>query len=365
MLFPYTYVPHQIERMHRFINFTFYQVWCRAPKAGPYSLSLFDANPPLKEVMESFAYSHRKQGDLFSSRIQAIYEDFAKLPRAEIVQFKRWYQSNNDIEQACGNGAGSSLARYAEIEVDHPELSGLLKSFFKNLYSADLLGLKGLREKIGDIDDHYHAFMEVNNTGKCPFCGISDMLGVFHKKKREAYDHYLPKALYPFNTINFRNLAPACHHCNSNYKTTKDPAFVPKDPARGLNRRKAFYPYATAGHTIEIAIDFSTPDVDRLTPADIQFAFGPATVHEEIETWREVYSIDERYKAKCCSGDAKDWLEQVRIMRDTHGIDPAAWLASVQQQAEKSLVANSNFLKKAFLESCEKAGIFDAISEVT
>ncbi len=24
----------------------------------------------------------------------------------------------------------------------------------------------------------------------------------------EAYDHYLPKSLYPFNSINFRNLVP-------------------------------------------------------------------------------------------------------------------------------------------------------------
>ncbi len=29
--------------------------------------------------------------------------------------------------------------------------------------------------------------------------------------------------------------------------------------------------------------------------------------------------IDERYKAKCCDSDAKDWLEQVRILRDAQG----------------------------------------------
>ena len=65
MLFPYIYVPHQMERMQRFVNFIFYQVWCRAPKAEPFDLSLFDANPPLKEVMTSFAYDHTKAGDRF------------------------------------------------------------------------------------------------------------------------------------------------------------------------------------------------------------------------------------------------------------------------------------------------------------
>jgi hypothetical protein len=34
----------------------------------------------------------------------------------------------------------------------------------------------------------------------------------------------------------------------------------------------------------------------------------------------------------------------------------------VQQQTEKAPVANSNFLKKAFLEGCQRAGLFDAIA---
>jgi hypothetical protein len=93
-----------------------------------------------------------------------------------------------------------------------------------------------------------------------------------------------------------------------------------------------------------------------------QCTFGPAAAHEVIETWKEVYGIDERYKAKCCDSDAKDWLEQLRILRDTHGIAPAASLAAIQQQTAKAPVANSNFLKLAFLEGCQRAGLFDAIA---
>jgi hypothetical protein len=356
MLFAYTYVPHQIERMQRFINFIFLQVWCRAPKMGAFDLNLFDANPPLKEVMTSLAYDHTQAGDRFYSQIQKIYESFSVLSRADIAQFKRWYQANNEIEKVCANNSAMKIVRYADITAIYPDLSEQLASFFKGLYSQQLLDLAALRKKIGQIDEHYQAFMQVNTTGKCPFCGLGDIKGVHHSK-REAYDHYLPKALYPFNSINFRNLAPACHECNSTYKLSKDPAH------NAAGRRKAFYPYAAAGHAIEITIDLGAPDIDRLTPADIHLTFGPAAVHEEIETWREVYGIDERYKAKCCGGDAKDWLEQIRILRDAHGIDPAASLATLQQQTEKTPVANSNFLKKAFLEGCQGAGLFDAIAE--
>ncbi len=360
MLIPYTYVPHKIEKMQRFINFIFYQVWCRAPKAGSYSLELFDANLSLKKVMVSFAYDHTKEGDLFSSRIQEIYEAFSMLHRADIVQFKRWYQSNNDIECACSNAHRREIVHYAEIQAKHPKLGRILKLFFTNLYSSNLLGLKVLRDQIGKVDDHYRAFMTVNNTGKCPFCGIADMLGEYHNK-RDAYDHYLPKAIYPFNSINFHNLAPACHHCNSNYKTSKDPAFVPKDPTGGVVRRKAFYPYRLDGDSIEVAIELESTDVDKLTPADIQLMFGPSGIQDEIETWREVYGIDERYKSKFCSSDAKDWLEQVRILRDEHNVEPTASLATIQKQFKKAPLANSNFLKIAFLDGCHRAGILENI----
>lgn len=82
MLFTYTYVPHQMERMQRFINFIFYQVWCRARKLGEYDLTLFDANQPLKEIMTSFAYGDTQAGDRFSSQVQVIYQSFALLSRA-------------------------------------------------------------------------------------------------------------------------------------------------------------------------------------------------------------------------------------------------------------------------------------------
>jgi len=91
--------------------------------------------------------------------------------------------------------------------------------------------------------------------------------------------------------------------------------------------------------------------------------FNSPSARPLSETWKEIYGSNVRYKAKCCGSDAKDWLEQIRILRDTHGIDPAAWLATVQQETKKAPVANCNFLKKAFLKGCQRAGLFDVIAE--
>jgi len=217
-------------------------VWCKAPTSGPFGLHLFDANAELREVMEAFFYSDAQGAYFFSGHVESIYGSFSALTNAQISQFQQWYQGNNDLENVCAKNAAIQLARYSDIAAIHSALVGQLANFFKGLYSQSLLDVAALRAKIGHIDDHYQAFMTTNKAGKCPFCGINDLLGEYHSK-REAYDHYLPKALYPFNSINFKNLIPTCHHCNSSYKTSKNPAYTPKDPTRTVQRRAVFYPF--------------------------------------------------------------------------------------------------------------------------
>jgi hypothetical protein len=356
MLFSYVYVPHPMERLQSFIDFIFHEVWCKAPGNGIFRFELFDALPELKSMMESLFYGHTQGGDFFYGHVERIFGLFAALAPAEIAQLGVWYQANNEIERVCENDPQVQIARYHNIAALHPALNEQLASFYKGLYSH--INIAAVVERTGRIDDHYRAFMQVNVSGKCPFCGLGDMLGIYHTK-REAYDHYLPKGLYPFNSVNFRNLVPACHHCNSTYKATQDPTYQPKDPGGPVVRRKTFYPYSTGGHSISVELDLSTLEIDHLTPADIHFRFGPPAVLEEIETWKDVYGIEERYKAKCCSEDAKVWLEEIRIWRDSQGTDPATSIATIKQLTDASPVANSNFLKLAFLESCQREGLFE------
>lgn len=361
MLFPYQYVPHKMEKMQEFIDFIFYDVWCKAPHGGPFDLALFDAKPDLKEVMTAFFYSDATGADFFYGHVERIYGHFAALTQAQISQFQKWYEANNDIERICANDPSLIIARYVDLRPIHGILCDELAKFFKGLYSKDVLALAVLKQKIGDIDDHYKNFMTVNSTGKCPFCGISDMQGIYHTK-REAYDHYLPKALYPFNSINFKNLVPACHHCNSSYKSSQDPAYTPKDPTGVVTRRKVFYPYATTGHSIEIRIDLGNNDIQNLTSNDITLQFGPMALKEEIETWKDVYGIEERYKAKCCGeSDGKYWLQQVLDEWHVDGRTPLEFMKTLTRQARQNPYADCNFLKKAFLDSCGRMGLFQAI----
>ena len=93
MLFPYTYVPHQMEKMQTFIDFIFHEVWCKAPIGLVFHPDLFEGNPDLKEVMTEFGFSAQAadRGKAFYKDVKSIYEFFALLSPQEIDQFKHWY----------------------------------------------------------------------------------------------------------------------------------------------------------------------------------------------------------------------------------------------------------------------------------
>lgn len=362
MLFQYKFVPHAMDKMQDFIQFIVLDVWCLADPAVSFNLSLFDGCPDLKEVMTSFFYDDTKAGDAFYKAVESIYEKFRRLSPQDRTQFRQWYHANNDIENSCGNPTGHEVIRYEDLEAGFPDLQKPLYAFFKSLYSKDLLELAALKKHIGDLKDHYDQFVTVNSVGKCPFCGMTDLKSVYHSK-REAYDHYLPKSIYPFNSINFRNLAPACHECNSTYKSTKDPAFAPKDKLIAGQRRKAFYPYTAKAHSIEFSITLRHCDLKTLKPDDVTLNFGPAGAIEELQTWEDVYGIEERYRAKFCDGDAIAWLETYRISnRSSEKKSPQAFIDDVHEECEKSPFANLNFLRKAFLDELFRHGALDAIA---
>jgi hypothetical protein len=354
-------VPHQMEKMQKFIDFIFFEVWCKANSTLIYSLDLFDPLTELWELMRDFTFDIDPPlgAKFFYEHVESIYKEFTLLTPHEIDSFKSWYIANNDIIKICANDPTTQIARYIDIQVKHPKLSKLLASFFRGLYDNSLLSLSALKSKIGSLKEHSLAFFTINNIGKCPFCGINDLKGVHHTR-REAYDHYLPKYRYPFNSINFYNLAPACNECNSVYKLSKDPAHHPKKPSIPSQRRKFFHPFSSTHHVIDLQVTFQHANMDNLKPKDIDLVFGPSNIAEQIDTWKDVYGIEERYKAKFCGeNDGKYWLTQVLDEWKEDGRQPTDFLKTLTRQAQNQPYAECNFLKKPFLDACEDKGLFN------
>jgi len=171
MLFPYQYINHSMEKIQDFIDYIFYEVWCKAPRCTDYSFDLYNNKPELKEVVTAFHYSSTKEGDFFNAKIEEIFLIFKPLNPDEICQLKKWYLSNNNIKGLCKNDPTIEPSTYSDVNQLNAALGNALKTFFIRLYSKDLLSLKALSDKIGLIDEHYEEFLKKIRKANALFAG--------------------------------------------------------------------------------------------------------------------------------------------------------------------------------------------------
>lgn len=365
MLFSYQYIMHGMEKMQEYMDYIFYEVWYKAIYTQAYGMHLFDQKPELKEILIDFDIQTSEGGDLFLRSIEDIYYLFLKLDSIQTMQLKTWYEANNNIEALCCNLDGINPITYDELALFHQTLHDKIKKLFKNLYGDKIIGRAPITKKIGHIDDHYDAFMRVNTKGVCPCCGIYPLKGIYHTK-REAYDHYLPKGTYPFNSINFKNLIPICHECNSSYKLENNPLYYVPNPIQ--NRRKAFYLYTNDKIEIKVSVTLNLTRKDEIKPENIVVLLEADGYEEQLETWKEIFSIEERYKALCSSeNDGIDWLEQITddIGNYEGDITKEQVLETLRKATKRKPFAEKRFLKLPFLESCENIGLLgDSSSKI-
>jgi len=147
-----------------------------------------------------------------------------------------------------------------------------------------------------------------------------------------------------------------CNECNSSYKLTKDPL---KDSSN--KRRKAFYSYMAADSEIKITLEITNRNIGTLTPADINLQINSRNHNEEVQTWKELFGIEERYKAKYTGNTAKYWYMQVIDEAQNYGNTTHNVLNIKKKQAERYPWEETNFLRLPFLEACERAGLFKVV----
>lgn len=373
MLFPYQFLDHKMNTMQEYIQFILEDVWCIAIDGMDYDIdTLFAAKSDLRDMIIELDTQEVAGANNFLIPLNSLFEKFKLLSLAQKQQFKDWFALNNDIKKLCEDGDQCTPATYEAIkalypEAQYPGLVSELERFYKNMYSGDFLKLASVRDRIGLIADHNLKFTQLNDRDVCPFCGLSGILNQF-TKPREAYDHYFPKGKYPFNSINFLNLVPACPHCNSSYKLAKDPNIERPDTVKAKAKnplrvaRRVFYPYSNYTHLIRLKLDIQTTDWQNLVPEDVILTMGPDDINSELSTWDDLYSITERYKAECCSNaSGKEWLTEIFDLAKRRGKSPMDYLEDLSISCERNPYVEKRFLKKAFLDGCKRAGLFGDI----
>lgn len=367
MLFTYTYINHDIEKLQKYLDFIFFEVWCKAK--GTFDAEKLAGHPELQQIYIDLGNIDEnekggKSATFFNGHLEKIYAEFLKIDDATIERLKEGYRNNNNIEGLCNDKSIQPMT-YKELAATHPDLTKLLKSFYGKLYGSEspfnLKAVGQLKDVL--LKDHYEQFMNRNKEGKCPFCGLSNIKGNNHSFK-DAYCHYLPKAIYPFNPLNFMNLAPMCNECNSTYKKTKIPIEQRNPLIGGGGRQIAFYPYSDIKHIPKFDVQLNTRDIENLTPNDLAITRIPENNDEQIASWMRVFGIQERYRALLCHpNEGKVWISSILDEYQNAdalegGITPEVYLNFQLRVAKRKPLSSFGFIKAPFLEACEVRGVF-------
>jgi 5-methylcytosine-specific restriction endonuclease McrA len=353
MLFSYVYVPHPLEKLQNWLEHLVKEVWCKPQKR----CSLRMLEPEFRKVLLDIRKNARRQDYLWKPicSIHDLCRD--QLSDEQRANLAKWFDDNNNIEALCSGSHGVSPITYEKIALINAQLARELKVFCTNLWS-EVRTRKPVTDLIGTLRDHFKEFRKANHKGICPFCGIARIEGVF-SSTQEDYDHYLPKGSYAFNSVALKNLAPICDKCNKKYKLQQDPLHK-----QDGNRRKAFYAYAVADVEMYFSITLAPAnggpiDPSNLCPDNIVLEITAPGREQELEGWKELFNIEQRYKDLCCEGDTGGsyWLELVLDEMKSKGITPTEAIAMMKRYASISRWADANFLRVPFLEGCQAAGL--------
>ena len=132
-------------------------------------------------------------------------------------------------------------------------------------------------------------------------------------------------------------------------------------------RRRAFNPYSFKKWIIYTEVHLKTIDFENLSVDDITLNFrtnDSFCYKDQIESWRQTYGIDERYKAKILGErGAKKWFGEFDELENLKKLKPEqnATIEKLYEMKIKEIdsdpLDNGNFIKKAFLEECKNKGL--------
>ena len=218
-------ISHEIFKLQGYLEDLVINVWCKADSESPEN----KLNEEFKEIYNSY-----KQ---LKDKIDSIYSKCQVLTEEQKGQIKNAFITNNKIQEICDGLL--PIEQDVIPESVRKELKELMIYFYDSL--LDLKKVPGTKK------DFYEKLMLANHIKSCPACGLYRVES-WESKDREPFDHYLPKSKYPFASVNFLNLIPICHKCNSNSKKTKNPI---------SKFGKAFYPYSQEAHNIKLKVKWN------------------------------------------------------------------------------------------------------------
>ena len=231
------------------------------------------------------------------------------------------------------------------------DLPDLVKPSLKVLAEYAYGKLATLKEDGKVLRDIHFEKLQESGVKVCPFCGLENFrpLGLM----RNALDHLMPISRYPFVASDLRNLAPACHACNSLYKRDVD-ILIDDDG----NRRLCSDPYGVTAYRVSlIGSEFEAGNTIggyQLPRWEISLVGEP---FQQAVTWDQVYKVKARYEATL-DRDFISWIERFALwlvredetFKDKQPSDTAEQIPRYISNVIQEGFADTSFLKAEAFE---------------
>ena len=264
MIHTYSYYASDVDKLNEFVIAFFNRIEF---ETGDFSEGFF-----VKEFYDNLVSRHT--GILFKTfkDIYAITKAWKQKSRTRLCLAIR---ESNEIEEICKGIKKPTKESQIPLAV-----KDIVVKLFKQLYDDVLFG-KFFTPHYGNRKTHYHDFLLYKNNAYdwCPSCGIRPMHR-FTEKITDQYDHYLPKNIYPFSSVNFKNLIPICSDCNSFENKSDEDILEPTG--------KAFYPFQIKHKLIEIGISIKKNNIDL---DKIEWAINYSCEkgkEDELTAWKKI-----------------------------------------------------------------------------
>lgn len=254
---------------------------------GEYSINFYD-----KGFYKNIVSHHPI---ILEAPLKSIFEEIKVWEQDKRSEFIDIIRKSNNIERICRREI--IPVRIKDIDEN---LRDTISDLFTKLYIQVLNG-DSTKKTYGSLQDHFMELKTPNKVFKCPTCGL--MASKSKEEKRDDYDHYLPKHLFPFSSVNFQNLIPICTDCNGTDVKGKNDILSIND------NRRIFYPYDNTHTGIKVTCSVTNDNIG-VKESDLNYSFNFTTMEgnreEEIESWKTIFKIDDRYQ-KRAKGKGDNW----------------------------------------------------------
>ncbi|MEL0613640.1 hypothetical protein [Marinomonas arenicola] len=226
-----------------------------------------------------------------NEKFQAVFDGYNSLDEHLKSRIQEIYNSHVAY-RACFSVINIEIAKPCE---ELREFWVKVKSLASYLYSTTLglVCFKDACTEEADMDVHYEEYKQLNGV-VCCFCGTEEMMeerdiepedGLEledEKQWRASYDHYLPKKLYPFLSVDFDNLIPCCQKCNEKAKGETDVLLA------GDVRTLSFYPYDDEN---TVQLEASLIQINEKLKMSVNVKDLNNEISAKAETWNRAFKV--------------------------------------------------------------------------